>query len=967
MSGLVPQTVQVLLGERNKKVSDKLAVPGTLTRAENVEMTTTGRYQRRPGSVSDLSPAAGTTEVVGYRDELVALSSAAMYSSFGGSWQQRSGTLNRHMTQSLEGATTGTDQRKHDFARGGGYDWHVWEDGARGGIRYSVRDTTTGAWAVFDKQVSATGACPAVLSIGAQIGITYVDVGNVLRVARVAHASPSTISSDVLVDIAKFTSYDWQAFSGNVIVLAYKFDVAGASRFRVRSWDMSTNASTGVVTSAAATNGDVAIGSLDHNLSDSVFYFSAINATAWSQIRVPTNLSAVTETVLETGLPSPGIAFGKSTTGWIDGSLVAHMYATNNDGPYTVSTRYRTRTNAGVISLVCDLRMAHLVSKAWKVPSTGERFVLVGYIGAGAFSGTILALPGAWFAGPVARILTGVAPYGTFGADPTTNGNRLPTPVLTGDTASIAVMKAGAGSVTARPFLDAFRVDLAPWTAGVARPVEADGALVIPGGFPRVYDGNQVVESGFHVSPPIIQGTTVAGTLAAATYFYTAIYSWKDANGTKHTSSPAPDTTHILGAPGGIRVDVPSCQLTARQGTPVVAEIYRTKANAGSGAPKYFRGYATGLVSAQLWAFTDNDVNTPDGEELYTQNDVILDNGPPPPMRQMWTWGGRQWGLLEENRRGAAWSKLSKEEFGGEWNEEGQFQIDDQFGDLTAGIGMGERNILFKRDAVYWIAGAGPDDAGNGTFSDPQRIDGAPGTTTPRSLVATDMGVFYQAPDKVVWLLTPGLERIPLGDPCVDITDTITSAALVPDRREVRFTTAAGTTLKYDLTHKRWMTNTGQPALSSTVWSGTWYYVHTNSSVRHEDRTVWAEVGTGYQAILEFTWLSLAQLNGYSRIWAIHILGELLGTHSLTATLTADYGTVGSVSRNVSSAALISTLHGYRVECRVPLTMQQNTALKLLLADGAPSTAGFGIDAFLLQCGFQPGKLPKLPATHRMT
>jgi hypothetical protein len=221
----------------------------------------------------------------------------------------------------------------------------------------------------------------------------------------------------------------------------------------------------------------------------------------------------------------------------------------------------------------------------------------------------------------------------------------------------------------------------------------------------------------------------------------------------------------------------------------------------------------------------------------------------------------------------------------------------------------------------------------------------------------------------VVWLITPGLERLPLGDPCVDITDTITSACLVPDRREVRFTTAAGTTLKYDLTHRRWMTNTGQLALSSCTFGGIWHHLTTTGFVRHEDRTVWNEAdGSAYVALLELTWLSLGQLNGYMRTWAAIVLAEIFtDTQFLRTVLTADYRSGGTVTRTVTPSAGSVSGHGGRFEVRVPLSMQQNTALRLRLEDEGEGNAGWGIDGLLLQCGFEPGKLPRLPATHRMT
>ncbi len=231
-------------------------------------------------------------------------------------------------------------------------------------------------------------------------------------------------------------------------------------------------------------------------------------------------------------------------------------------------------------------------------------------------------------------------------------------------------------------------------------------------------------------------------------------------------------------------------------------------------------------------------------------------------------------------------------------------------------------------------------------------------------MLATDLGVFYQAPDNVIWLLAPDLSRTPIGDATADITGAITSACLVPDMEEARFTTAAGTTLVFNLRYKRWTTNTAQPATGSCMFGGKWHYVGPFSSIRREDPTAWKDAGTSYQASLELSWMSLGQIAGYARTWALQLVGSLLGAHTLSLTATADFGT-NTVTRTLVSTA-IKAAFGYRVEARLPLSMQQRTALKLLIQDNSPNTAGWAIDALNLQVGVAPGRRPRLPAAHVM-
>jgi hypothetical protein len=432
-----------------------------------------------------------------------------------------------------------------------------------------------------------------------------------------------------------------------------------------------------------------------------------------------------------------------------------------------------------------------------------------------------------------------------------------------------------------------------------------------------------------------------------------------DSLGRLDQSAPSVPVTAVLAAAGGFSLSAADYPFFDGSVEEITVAFYRTDVDPGDDAPYYFRGRCRVNNT-----YADTVGTAPSGEELYIQDGSVLENAPPPPLRDLVMWNGRGMYLLEENRRAYGFTKLVKEGFALQFTELFAGVIDDEYGDITAQAALGPRFLLFKRDAVYWISGDGPNDLGEGSFTEPERLDGPPGTINPRSVVATELGVFYQAPDLTIWLIKPDLSRVPLGDPVSDVGLAVQRAIAVPDKRQVRFHTAAGTTLVYDTTHGRWTTFTPQPTDSACVHGGVAHYVDTDGFICKDSAAAWDEAGIAYQAVLELTWAALGQLAGYMRTWDVHLIGQNVGAHTLTLVATADLGNT-SITRNLLSTA-IQVTHGYRVEARMPRQLQQNTALLLKIQDNSPTTAGFALEAISLQCGFAPGRRPRLPAAHRM-
>ena len=67
-------------------------------------------------------------------------------------------------------------------------------------------------------------------------------------------------------------------------------------------------------------------------------------------------------------------------------------------------------------------------------------------------------------------------------------------------------------------------------------------------------------------------------------------------------------------------------------------------------------------------------------------------------------------------------------------------------GPMTALSAMDDKLIIFKKDAIYYINGSGPDNTGaNSTFSDPVFITATVGCSNPNSIVLLPHGIMFQS------------------------------------------------------------------------------------------------------------------------------------------------------------------------------------------------------------------------------
>ena len=141
------------------------------------------------------------------------------------------------------------------------------------------------------------------------------------------------------------------------------------------------------------------------------------------------------------------------------------------------------------------------------------------------------------------------------------------------------------------------------------------------------------------------------------------------------------------------------------------------------------------------------------GETLYTATGEVSNNAPPS-CQFVTNTRNRVWAGGLTDRSAVQASKPLNDIQGVHWSDFDNFKV---FlpDDVTGMAPMDDSLVVFTRDHVYAVHGAGPDSAAVGVFAEPQVIPGSSGCIESRSVVASEVGVFYQS--------LRGIEIVPRG------------------------------------------------------------------------------------------------------------------------------------------------------------------------------------------------------------
>lgn len=440
---------------------------------------------------------------------------------------------------------------------------------------------------------------------------------------------------------------------------------------------------------------------------------------------------------------------------------------------------------------------------------------------------------------------------------------------------------------------------------------EIGNDLQLSGGFLWMYDGYLPVEQNFHLWPDSVEATWSAtgGSIVAKpdgmtntnAYFYEVTYEWADNQGNVFRSAPSIPigvTTTGSGTIGSITLNIPTLRLTYKTANPVKIVIYRWSA----GQQTYYQVTSLAMpllndptVDSITYVDTLADASIIGNSILYTTGGVIENIGPP--ATNVLTLYKSRLFLVDAEDQNLLW--YSKQVI-----EQTPVEMSDLFtiyvapttaaqgntGPIKALSALDDKLIIFKKDAIYYITGTGPDNTGtNNDFSEPVFITSTIGCANPNSIAFMPHGLMFQS-DKGIWLLGRDLSTTYIGAPVERYNSfTVNSAVTVPGTNQVRFTLSNGITLMYDYYYGQWGTFTNVPAISSTLYQSLHTYINKFGQVFQETPGLYMDGPK--PVVISFTtgWLNLAGLQGYERAFFFDILGTFITPHKLTVQVAYEY------------------------------------------------------------------------------
>jgi hypothetical protein len=528
---------------------------------------------------------------------------------------------------------------------------------------------------------------------------------------------------------------------------------------------------------------------------------------------------------------------------------------------------------------------------------------------------------------------------------------------------------------------------------------ELCSALHFTGGFVQMYDGIDVVEHNFHLFPENIQTFqfTGGGSIAEGTYTYSVCYEWVDNQNNVHRSFPSlPSESNTVTFPAGtttgrVVLRIPYLQLTAKTGTrPVQVVVYRTTADktvfyriTSLTAPSY--NVVNGASATFDYTDTLNDTALAGNPELYSQfingpqnsQAYVLENIAAPPASLVQLHRNRLWVVDSTNPLQLWYSKEA--EIGGpvEFTQGFVKQIDPRGGPITALATVDDKLLVFKRSHIFTVGGRGPESTGlNNDLSDSILVTTDAGCIDPRSVVGMPIGIMFQSA-KGIYLIDRSLQVQYVGAPVEAYNgETITSATLMANVNQVRFTLQSGKTLVYDYFVQQWGVFTGQYAVDSLIWLGSPVILRANGTVLREAPDVWTDAGASYSLKLTTSWMTFASIQGFQRVRRAQILGAWKAPHNLAVDVCVDFN--DTVVQSMTVTPQSPTVYGgtspygngvyggtfQLYQWRIDLARQKNQAVKFTIRDLPTATAGEGmsLSSIAFEVGAKQGAA-KVPAT----
>lgn len=885
---LAKQNIPVSLSQGiNTKIDDKQAVAGTLTVLENMVFTTINMLRKRYGynSLSSLeingSAITNTKSITSFKNELNLYSDQRFYT--------HSDAIDRWVDKGrvFNIIPSSTPILRNSYEQTGlaincltDVNVYAWED-SRGGIRISVVDNENNSSFLSDTEISASGSNPKIAKITSQGKFfIFYTVGTTLRYKTIQTYDPTNVSTESTM----FSNIDSSNPAYDVIelqeslVIAYNSSAANKLQIFTKNEFGTTIATTSIAETASESI------RLTSDSTDSIVVAYAnttdVKVTAYN---LPLSIVKLSPTTIETISNVVHVSIHNHSSDIFD--VIYEISATS-------STDHYIKKNTVDLSAVIDTPVTLL--KSVGLSSHIYQYNSINYFNIVHDS----ELQDTYFVSDIEGNLVAKISSGLGGGIITRN--KLNAVCEPGDSKFIFTSQIKGRVISQDNTLysllgvNSTIIDFDPDTQ-YQDEVLGDN-LHIAGGIIQTYDGNVVVEHGFHLFPEgLTAGTNSAsgGYMSNGTYQYKAVYAWTDNKGQIHRS-PTSLAFDVVTTAGGTTqtqdIDVPTLRLTKKEN--VIIELYRTEDlgtifyKVTTVATPEFNNKTVDSIT-----ITDSisDADLIDNELLYDTGG-ILQNDAPPSATFIKTYGDRIILSGLESPNVIAYSKIREEGSPVAFNNNLTMRLDPDGGPIRALGIMDEKLIIFKESRIYFFAGEGPTNAGTlDNFTEPQQVASDVGCIRANSVVLTPQGLMFKS-SKGIYLLDRSLQAIYIGAAVEEYNDLIiTSAILTGETNQVRFTTRTGVCLVYDYLMNQWSTFTNYSARDALVLNNDYYFLKTDGKVKKEDTSIYTDEGSPIEVTFETSWLTFAGLQGFQRVYKMLALGEIHSRHKMRIRVAYDY------------------------------------------------------------------------------
>lgn len=903
------------------KTDPKQVQFGKFLELTNSVFTKGGLLKKRNGYGPLLSPPESASYATTFNGDLTLIgSSLQAYSSGAMAWVNR-GDIQPISLSVLPLIRNNANQSTVDTAIApNGYICTVYTENVGGSVsfKYAIADSVTGQNIVSPTAIPAdtTYGFPKVFVLVNYFVVVYTTFvsGSYHLVYKAIRINQPTVVTAETTITTSFTPSTRGAFDGVVFTTNLYFAWNGDSSSGIK---MRALSSTLLLTNTFVVDAShqATVMSVCSDLTTNRILVSYYNSGSSTGYSVCVNSSIIVQSNFPTQIISSGTILNLASAA--QNGVLSVFYEVSNSASGVqcnyVSSVNVTQTTGAVSSPVVIIRSVGLASKAFII----NEIVYFLSVYNSSFQPTYFLINGSLSTAATPVIEAKLA-YENGGGYLT---NGLPSVSLSGNTASLGTLYKdliqalsdanSSGTTTVGGIYAQTGINLVNFTVNPAQIVtsEIGSNLNLSGGFLWAYDGYTITEQGFHLYPDSVQNTataTTGGHLTAQIYFYQALYELMDNQGNIFRSAGSipveVDLSTSMTTTNTVTLVIPTLRVTAKVANLVKIVLYRWS----TAQQNFFQ--VTSVSAPTLNSTTTDSVTFVDTQAdssilgnslIYTTGGVIEDTGAPS-TTAMTLFDDRLWLVDAEDPNLLWFSKQVIENTPVEMSDLLTVFVNPNVGStgptgpVTALAPMDDKLCIFKRNAINYLNGSGPDNTGaNNGYSQPTFITSMVGCTNQNSIVFQPEGLMFEFQSEAgnqIWILSRSLQTQYIGAPVEELTKnaTVLSAVAIPGTNEVRFTMSSGITLKFDYFYGQWGTHTTN-AVSSCLYQDLHTILTPYSQILQETPGQYLD-GTS-PVLLSFTtsWLNFASLQGFERFYHFYLLGEYLSPHFLNVSLAYDY------------------------------------------------------------------------------